>query len=445
MRYSDYIIEDPVLKKEIIAVVKSTEDTSTLQRVLKVLKAGNIDERIKSVLGQDADASNFINQIARAIIEIDAPIEEKDQFLELVKLGKAINVEKLLDKGLHSFPDIVNGGKFGRELFKQLAVELTSQGVGPGEVALAVLHPNIAWSGRVKGGGDVIINKKPVEVKARAAKGGRWINARKANLDLTGIRKAMVTAAGPSGIGDRVGLDAWVNQIRPRINPKVLKTTCKTIADATFNHVNNNEYQKALMSGDENAILYAIAKVGYANYKKYSQFEGMLIMDIPNEEVQYFVDFDDMVGQISVKTAYILAPEAEMMPQVELSPGATIRAGRFSADAALEPLGGKLTKQKLMKLAQSTANEMAYERGVRDPQMIAQIANTIANEYAKGTPPAKIGKIVYKMFPKVSKTPAGVAAKPQAQPQPAPVARPSAQTAATPAPTAQRPVFPQPR
>jgi hypothetical protein len=282
MRYLDFIAEDPALKKEIIAVVKATDDPSTLQKVLKVLKAGNIDERIKSVLGQDADASVFINQIARAIIDIDAPVEEKDQFLELVKQGKAIDTSVLLDGSLHSFDDIVSG-EFGKKLFKELAVELTSQGVGPGEVALAVLSPNIAWSGRVKGGGDVIIHKRPVEVKARAAKGGRWINARKANLDLTGIRKALSNNVGKYvKVADRVGLDNWVNTMRPRINPKNLKQLCKTIADATFNHVPNAEYQKALMSGDENAILYAIAKVGYANYKKYSGFEGMLIMDIPS-------------------------------------------------------------------------------------------------------------------------------------------------------------------
>jgi hypothetical protein len=442
MRYTDLVFEDPSLKKEIIAVVKATDDPSTLQKVLRTLKAGNIEERIKSVLGSDADASTFMTQIARAIIEIDAPVEEKDAFLEQIKQGRAINIGSLLDGDLHSFDEIVGGG-FGKALFKELSTELTSQGVGPGEVALAVLHPDIAWSGRIKGGGDVVINKKPIEVKARAAKGGRWINARKANLDLPGIRRAIVTNVGKSTkIDDRVGLDNWVNNLRPKINPKNLKEVCKTIADATFNHVNNSEYQKALMSGDENAILYAIAKTGYNNYKKYSQFEGMLIMDIPSEQVQYFVDFDAMIGNISVKTAYILAPEAEMMPQVELTPGATIRAGRFNLEKSLpqQQTGQRVTKQKLTAMAQAVAKEMAFERGVNDPQSIATIADVIMREYSNGTDPTKIGKIVYKMFPNtkkaapVAKAPAPVA--PVAPRRPAPA--PSIQTAATPAPTAVR-------
>jgi tryptophan synthase alpha subunit len=173
----------------------------------------------------------------------------------------------------------------------------------------------------------------------------------------------------------------------------------------------------------------------------------MLIMDLPTEQVQYFKDFDDMEGQISVKTAYILAPEAEMMPQVELSPGASIRAGRFDVAKSLPQTGQKLSKQKIATIAQAAAKEMAYERGVSDPQAIANITNLIAQEYAKGTDPAKIGKMVYKMFPKTKK-PEPTAPAPAKPAQPAPAIAPSAQTAATSAtsaPSAQRPVFPRAR
>lgn len=436
MRYTDLVFEDPSLKKEIIAVVKATDDPSTLQKVLRTLKAGNIEERIKSVLGSDADASIFMAQIARAIIEIDAPVEEKDAFLEQIKQGRAINIGTLLDGDLHSFDEIVGSG-FGKELFKQLSKELVSQGVGPGEVALAVLHPDISWSGRIKGGGDIIVNKKAVEVKTRNKEGGRWINARKANMDLPAIRRA-IQAATRGYTADYIGVDNWVNNLRPNINPKNLKEVCKTIADATFNFVNNSLYQKALMTGDENAIKFAIVKVGYDNYKKYSDFAGMLLLDLPTDQVQYFVDFDDMVGSISVGTPYIFSPEATMMPQVTLQPGATIRAGRFNLEKSLPKQTDKrITKQKLTAMAQAVAKEMAFERGVRDPQSIATIADVIMREYSNGTDPAKIAKIVYKMFPNTKKAaPAAKAPAPVAPRQPAPA--PSIQTAATPAPTAVR-------
>ena len=45
MRNLINIFEDPALKKQVIDVVKSTDDAAVLQKVLNTLKAGNIEER----------------------------------------------------------------------------------------------------------------------------------------------------------------------------------------------------------------------------------------------------------------------------------------------------------------------------------------------------------------------------------------------------------------
>jgi hypothetical protein len=425
MRKLINLVEDPALKKQIIDVVKSTDDPQVLGKVLKVLKAGNIEERIKSVLGSDADASQFLGKIARNIIEIDAPIEEKDAFLEKIKKGIAINTNLLLDGSLHNFTEIVGTG-FGLDLFKQLSVELVSQGVGPGEVALAVLSPNIAWSGRVKGGGDIIVNKKAVEVKTRASKGGRWINARKANMDLPSIARAISDATGGSK-GDYIGLDNWVNTLRPMIKDQtLLANTAKAIADGTFSHVPNQDYQQALISGDENAIKFAIVKVGYDNYKKYSGFAGMLLMDLPTDQVQYFVDFDSMVGNISVGTPYIFSPEATMMPQVVLEPGATIRAGRFSVKPEQELAGN--TNKELETVAINFAEKLCAERGVKDATKINVIATEIMADLENKIPPNKIYTNLLKKFPELAprkKAPTAVTA-PETEPEtPAPAPAPA--------------------
>lgn len=413
MRKLINLLEDPSLKKEIIAVVKSTDDTSVLSKVLKILQAGNIEERIKSVLGADADASKFFNQIARTIIEIDAPVTEKDAFLKRIKSGTAIASSKLLDGKLHSFTDIVGSG-FGLEVFSQLSVELVEQGVGPGEVALAVLSPDIQWSGRVKGGGDVIINKRPVEVKTRASKGGRWINARHAKLNVSGIGDAIKNGTDPAHakakLPDRIGLDAWVKQYRPNIIPKELQSVTKKMADSTFGHVDNTEYQQALATGDETAILRAILSVGYNNYKKYSGFEGMLLMDVPTQQVQYFKDFDAMVGNISSGTAYIYAPESEMMPQVILDPGATLRAGRFTIEPSKE-LAGE-TDDELETAAIKFAEKLAADRRITDPTMINTAATLIMQDLQDRVLPDNIVKRLYKQLPEFAKRPSAGAKKP---------------------------------
>ena len=77
---------DP-LKQQVISAVKSTNDDAVLQRVLKTLKAGNIEDRIKDVLEKDADAKRFIDKLAEVIVAIKAPIEEKNKFLASLNLN----------------------------------------------------------------------------------------------------------------------------------------------------------------------------------------------------------------------------------------------------------------------------------------------------------------------------------------------------------------------
>ena len=409
IRHLINLFEDPKLKKEIIGVVNATDDLSVLHRVLNVLKSGNIDDRIKSVIGKDADAQRFIKQIINIILQIDAPVEEKDTFLKLYAKGKVINTSKLLNGKLYNFADLVGTG-FTLELFKRLTVELVSQGVGPGEIALAVLSPDIAWSGRSQGGGDIQINKKPVEVKTRVSKGGRWINARKAKMDVTGIINAVATALKASKqkitLPDRLNPEYWVNDLRPRIDPKLLKATVKKMADGMFTAVPNIEYQKALLTGDASAIVYAITKVGYNNYKKYSGFDGMLLMDVPTETFQYFQTFEEMAGSIKVATAYLFAPESEMMPQVVLAPGAgPIRAGKRPpiAPPAAQTKGGATTTKAHEQQIYNFAAEWAQARGIVGTKKVTDIAKMTTQLLGEKLPKENILKKLNKLFPNETK------------------------------------------
>jgi acetylornithine deacetylase/succinyl-diaminopimelate desuccinylase-like protein len=198
----------------------------------------------------------------------------------------------------------------------------------------------------------------------------------------------------------------------------LLANTAKAIADGTFSHVPNQDYQQALISGDENAIKFAIVKVGYDNYKKYSGFAGMLLMDLPTDQVQYFVDFDSMVGNISVGTPYIFSPEATMMPQVVLEPGATIRAGRFSVKPEQELAGN--TNKELETVAINFAEKLCAERGVKDATKINVIATEIMADLDLKIPPNKIYANLLKKFPELAprkKAPTAAAA-PKQEPEP---------------------------
>jgi hypothetical protein len=321
------LLEKNDLKKQVIDVVKTVDDPNLLQKVLDTLKAGNIEERIKAVLSKDADASRFIEKIADIIVAIKAPVEEKNKFLKDFPKG-IVNTNLLLDGRQHTFGELVGPG-FNTELFIILSKTLVSQGVGPGEVALAVMSPQIKWSGRTAGGGDIQIGNQAVEVKTSVAAGGRWINARKATMDMTAIQKAIVkgimdtqknsgTPTEPIDLPARLNPATWIEQFRSRIDSKLLPDTTKTMANGLFNHTDNKIYQQALQKGDVTSIKNTILDVGFNNYKSYSGFDGILMMDINSQVSQYFKDYVSMKGSIKTGTPYIYAPESEAMPQVVL-------------------------------------------------------------------------------------------------------------------------------
>lgn len=317
------------IKQQAIAAVQSTDDANLLQKVVDTLKAGNIEERIKNVLSKDADANRFIEKLADIIVAIKAPVEEKDAFLKQFPKG-IVNTNLLLDGRQHTFSELVGPG-FNTELFKILTQVMVSQGVGPGEVALAVLNPQIKWSGRAAGGGDIQVGNQAVEVKTSVSAGGRWINARKATMNMPGIKtnivKGIVESQKKQGneidpasieIPARLNPATWVESFRPMIDASLLKDVVKGMADGLFNHTNNALYQQALAGGDAAQIKDSILDVGFNNYKSYSHFDGILMMDLKGEVAQYFKDYPSMKGSIRTGTTYVYAPESEAMPQVVL-------------------------------------------------------------------------------------------------------------------------------
>jgi hypothetical protein len=483
------IFEDQDLKNQVINAVNNTEDTTVLQKVLKTLKGGDIEKRIAHILGKDVDAKKFLDTIAEIIVKIDAPIEEKDQFLANYPKG-IVNTSLLLDGGQHSFSDIVGPG-FNTELFKILTTALSSQGVGPGEVALSVLSPDIKWSGRSAGGGDVQIGNQAVEVKTSVKKGGRWVNARKAKTNMVGIKdsieKALIETQKKSGmtkgaevetmpvnkyiakeldnllklcqdqvdditdrsrggygnkkssgledaifeisglsdgfhssmaegvaelqelnsglprigswiirnlkkvgnridlpqlikqetskksgtdspvpnLQERLGLTEWVNSIRPNIDPALLADTTKKMADGLFNHVDNSKYQQALASGNPADIKEAIMEVGFDNYKKYSGFDGLLMMNLQSEVAQYFKDYASMRGHIQVSTPYIYAPaESEAMPQVNLLD--TMSGGNDAGEVA--PAAAPVADVPMAQQPEPTAGPVNQSNSIPIPE-----------------------------------------------------------------------------
>ena len=163
-KFIDLILEaETGLKQQVVDLVQQTDDPQVLHKVLLALKSTGLSDSLKKVLKQDADASKMIEKLANLIVHVDGTVEEKEKFAEDYSTG-FVDTAKLLNGNQNSFADIIADG-FPERVFRLLAIELTAQGVGPGEIALAVLSPKIKHSGRSSGGGDLNIDGTAVEVK----------------------------------------------------------------------------------------------------------------------------------------------------------------------------------------------------------------------------------------------------------------------------------------
>lgn len=317
---------DSNLKDQVVSLVQQTDDTDILKKVLLALKSTDLDSKLKSVLKQDADASKMLDKLANLIVHVEGTVDEKEKFANEYSKG-FINTSALLSGKQQSFNDIVPD-PFANRVFRLLATELSAHGVGPGELALAILSPNIKHSGRASGGGDLNIDGKAVEVKTTVSKGGRWTDARKANLDMNSIKNELTKVLATTGqeLPARVGIPYWVNTIRPLLTDETqLDHIVNVMANGLFSHIDNSSYKTALKTGDAADIADAVLSVGYDNYKKYAGFDGMLLVDVRGSGLaQYFNSYDDMRGYVKASTIYLMAPESEAMPQVVLTASPTV-------------------------------------------------------------------------------------------------------------------------
>ena len=104
-------------------------------------------------------------------------------------------------------------------------------------------------------------------------------------------------------------------------------------------YYNSTQYYSLLDAGLKVPTWYGLElKTGFENYKNYSNFDGILMMNNNSESVQYFTSYESMQGLIKSDVAYMMAPDSEGMPKVDLiaiaSTGVDVKALRKAERAA---------------------------------------------------------------------------------------------------------------
>jgi len=215
--------EIETIKALLLNKIKDEKELAILQKLLKVVKSAGVDDKLVKALKTDQDAEPILQRLVAQIMDTEGTQAEKEHFANNFTKG-FININAVLTPNQKMStkqilqnempPDPTNKDQkqtsFVFAVFDFLCKKYTPQGVGPGEVALAVMSPQIRRIGGGTGAvGDIEIDnggkKHYVEVKGKNVKGtaGRLSDAKVHVVDPNGIIKVLKSV---NQTGQRISL-----------------------------------------------------------------------------------------------------------------------------------------------------------------------------------------------------------------------------------------------
>jgi len=289
-------------------------DSETLEKVLFALEGGGLTKRLQNVLENDPDAKRILEKVTETILGAKGSTKEIDAFINQYPKGM-VNTDALTSSGAKSWSDIFvgyDGNNFMSRVVDRL-YSLKNQGIGPGEVCLSVLSPQIYHSGSRPGAGDIFIEGKGhYEIKASVAKPGRLFDGRKAKVDMNTIQN----------IRDQLKIE------KPRVNIKDLMAAkpnqqqVTSLANAIFRHVDNVAgFVNAVMKNDEPQAKIEHTKLAFTNYQNMTRkgedtFVGIIFMSGGKKWSNVVSNVDELVQNLAVGTIYVASPDqTDLFPQ----------------------------------------------------------------------------------------------------------------------------------
>ena len=310
MKIKDIINEDiNRLRQDVITQVQTTDDEMLLNRIFTVLNQTGLTDRISGVLQRDTDTKTYLEFLTQLIIQTEGTYEEKNAFIKGYPKGY-INVPAMVSGNMVTFDELIVGipgtpVDFVKRVFYALAGSKNDK--GPGELALAVLSPLIAISGR----GDLKIGKMEVEVKATTATGG-------GRLGETG-GKDIPYEKTPSILQQYTGKDySTVNahvkdipQILSEIEDPKLRLQCATELFTYIFRGKINVAQMAQQAANGQNIIEPYFVANYEVYKQRHGFDSLMILDFRLSRLRNYTDPKVMINDIGLPNPYITGPHVD--------------------------------------------------------------------------------------------------------------------------------------
>jgi|TARA_B100001758_G_scaffold80990_1_gene68672 hypothetical protein len=290
-------------------------DEKTLQKVLMALEGSGLKQRLQGVLENDPDAKKAITTVTEQIFAAKPTTEDIDNFIKAYPKG-LVNIQALTEPGKKDWSQIFVGYTGDNHMTRVVdrLYQVKNQGIGPAEVCLSVLSPQIFHSGSRPGAGDIYIDGAGhFEIKASVAKPGRLFDGRKAKVDLATLQQ----------VKEQLGIE------KPRVNIKDLiaanpnQKQVMAIAQSIFRHVGNNVagFVNAVMKKDEATAKLEHTKLAYVNYQNMSaagddKFVGVIFMSLKGKWSNVVRNIDELVQNLAVGTIYVMSPDQnDLFPQ----------------------------------------------------------------------------------------------------------------------------------
>ena len=256
------------VKQMLLKQIKNEQELAVLKKILKVMKDAGIDDKIAKVLKTDQDAKPIVQRLVADIMNTEGTVAEKEHFANNYTKGfinldailtpnQKISTRQILQNEMPPDPNNKEQKQtsFVSAVFDFIARNYAPQGVGPGEVALAVLSPNIL---RVGGGkesiGDIKVshNGKDYYVEMK----GKNYNPTTKKSGTSGrLADAKVHFADPTAMSNTL---KSINQTGQRISLSPSKSA--RVAVPLVGNENSVVAKYAKAGGDVNAFAKNMAK-----------------------------------------------------------------------------------------------------------------------------------------------------------------------------------------
>jgi hypothetical protein len=323
---------------------KDPDTAKLLDRITQLLSDVGVGGRVASLLNRveqidDKDVQKAVRKIAKIISTVDFDTAGREALFKRWAANKIVNTKQLLAGGTVTFAQIYVG--YGKDPAMTELVDdfndVIGQGIGPGEFALACLSKGITGVGSGKEKGDLIIDKKPVELKTKNVKDARMYDRQVTvtpsydNLVQKFMQKYAKDIQQMKDQGVKMGkqginLAQLITLMQTTADkPGIIKDT-KTILQNVFPGHKIDSIVSALAAGDfaKAKSLYGQINVNYyLGYKrKQGDLDGILFANLNTKTYTYIKSTKDLKGSgmdLSVATAYPIAtadPKMNPYPQI---------------------------------------------------------------------------------------------------------------------------------